>query len=54
VPKTGCDALRTSQRDANATIDALVAAYPEYRDVGAQARQATNAKFEQTLAAAGC
>ena len=54
VPRTNCAELRWTQRDAIAAIDSLIAAFPEYTNVGVQAREATNAKFAQTLANAGC
>ena len=49
-----CTELRRTQRDAIAAIDNLIATFPQFRDAGAQAREATSAKLAQALAAAGC
>lgn len=49
-----CERLRRSQAEANAALDSLVAAAPEYSGVAAQVRQATSARFAQALATAGC
>lgn len=54
VPLTICEAMRRTVTQANADLDALVAAFPRYRDVALEARQATNARLAQTLAVAGC
>ena len=49
-----CTELRRTQRDAIAAIDSLIATFPRFRDAGTQAREATSAKLDQALAAAGC
>lgn len=54
VPSTICEAMRRTVAEANADLDDLVAAFPRYRDVAVEARQATNARLSQTLAVAGC
>ena len=54
VSSTSCAGLRWTQAEAIAGIDSLIAAFPQFRDVGVQAREATSAKFAQTLAIAGC
>ena len=54
VPPTSCEGLRRTQAEANADLDALVAAFPDYWNVASEARQATNAKLAQTMAMAGC
>jgi hypothetical protein len=35
-------------------MDALISAFPQFRDVGMQAQQETNAEMARVLAAAGC
>lgn len=54
VPRSGCEELRRTQTEANASLDSLASAFPEYRGVAAQARDSMNATFAQRLAAAGC
>jgi hypothetical protein len=49
-----CTDLRRTQSDANAAIDAIIAAFPQFGDVAMQARESTNAKFAQVLATVGC
>jgi hypothetical protein len=53
-PSTSCEALRRTQAQANADLDALVAAYPGYWNAALQAREETNARMAQALANAGC
>jgi hypothetical protein len=54
VPSTSCEQLRRTQAEANAALDSLIAVAPQYGDVAARARGATNARFAQILGNAGC